>query len=90
MDTNIRNGVESLNYDAIEGVYAVDAPESAKYAGQYDERAMGYMIKLVGETKRRRVYAKPIGNVSVIYIKTKGKIVYCESAMDAAFHRAGA
>lgn len=90
LKTKTTNGVERLDYDGIANVFATPAPPSARWAGQYSERAMDYTVVLAGETRRRRVYAQPIGNVSVLYIKTQGRIVHVESAMDAAFHRRGA
>lgn len=90
MKTVTRNGVETLDYDGITNVFATDPPPSARYAGPYGERPAAYMVQLVGENLRRRVYACPIGNVSVLYIKTGGRRVYVESAMDAALHRRGA
>lgn len=88
--TTTTNGVERLDYDGIANVFATPAPPSARYAGQCGERPMDYTVQLVGEARRRRVYAQPVGNVSVLYIKTQGRIVHVESAMDAAFHRVGA
>lgn len=90
LKTKITNGVERLDYDGIANVFATPAPPSARYAGQYGERPMDYTVQLAGEVRRRRVYAQPIGNVSVVYIKTLGRIVHVESAMDAALHRRGA
>lgn len=90
MKTRTTNGVERLDYDGVENVFATPAPPSARFAGGYVERAAAYTVQLVGETRRRRVYVQPIGNVSVLYIKTRGRIVHVESAMDAAFHRYGA
>lgn len=87
MKTTTTNEVERLDYDAIESVYVTDVPPSAAYVGPYYEQPMRYMVKLVGETRKRRVYAQPIGNVSVLYVKTRGRRVYCESALDGALHR---
>lgn len=87
MNTSTRNGVERLDSDQIKDVF-ISEPRNQFYS-QYEERPSRYMVKVVGETRKRRVYAKPIGNVSVLYIKTKGKKVYCESALDTAVHRNG-
>ena len=87
MKTEIRNIVERLEYDGIANVFVSDPPASAAYAGQYSERPIRYKVQLVGETRKRRVYACPIGNVSVMYIKVCGRKVYCETAIDAAMHR---
>lgn len=56
--------------------------------GQYTERQTSYMVKLKGENIWRRVYATPIGNVAVLYLKD-GRIrtIYCEMALDMALHR---
>ena len=89
MKVTERNGVKSLDTDAIYNVYAVDAPPSARYASDYSERAIHYMVLLYGETRKRRVYATPIGNVSVVYLKVRGEIIHCESALDSALHRKG-
>ena len=54
--------------------------------GVVGERPTRYMVTLHGETRPRRVYATPIGNVSVLYIKSHGHFVYCEAALDSALH----
>lgn len=87
MKTAIRNGVEYLDSDGIENVFATPAPWSAQYAGPYSERPIHYTVQLRGEKRKRRVYATPIGNVSVIYIKVGGRRIHCESAIDFAMHR---
>lgn len=79
---------ERLDYDAIAEVFREEISNySSRYYGDYSERPTPYKVRLVGEGRKRRVYATPIGNVSVIYLKTEGRTVYCESALDAALHR---
>ena len=73
-----------LKHDAICRVDIVELPY--KYRGDYSERPTRYMVTLNNETRPRRVYATPIGNVSVLYLKTHGHEIYCESALDAALH----
>ena len=79
-------GYYRLKAHAIDKVFINELP-SAQYAPDYAERASRYLITLKGEKRRRRVYATPIGNVSVLYIKIKGSEVYCESALDSALYR---
>ena len=59
-----------------------------RYYPDYSERPMRYMVRLHRDNRWRRVYAYPIGNVSVIYLKVKGGNVYCEAALDRALHHA--
>ena len=56
------------------------------YNGDYSERPTRYMVTLHGETRPRRVYAAPIGNVAVFYLKSQGHTIYCETALDSALH----
>lgn len=88
MKTKINGIVETLDFDAIESVWIKELP-SMQYDHGYRERPSRYMIKLYGENRKRRVYAQPLGNVSVLYFYTNGKRIYCESALDAALHRKG-
>ena len=78
------SGVARLAEFAIAEVKTV-VNNSTKYPrGQYSERPLQYMVKLKGESTWRRVYATPIGNVSVIYLKN-GKNrppVYCDTALE--------
>jgi len=79
-------GVYSLSEKAIDEVKRVEPKYPPR--GQYTERQTPYMVKLRGENKWRRVYATPIGNVSVIYLKDgRIRIVHCEMALDMALHR---
>ena len=81
-----------LVHDAVEEVQRVETKSikaRAAFVDQgYSERATPYKIRLRTETQWRRVYATPIGNVSVQYIKSDGKTVSCELALDEALHRA--
>jgi hypothetical protein len=84
-----------LKSDSIERVERVEnnTTKAAQYKGQYTERATAYMIKLKGENRLRRVYATPIGNVSVMYFKVYNRavssgVIYCETALDEALNRA--
>ena len=83
-NTEWQNNVIRLKRDAIRRGDIVELPY--KYRGDYSERPTRYMVTLHGETRPRRVYATPIGNVSVLYIKSHGHFVYCEAALDAALH----
>ena len=81
-------GTATLNSDAIEHVYREEL-KSSQYAQAYSERASAYTIKLKGEKRKRRVYVTPIGNVSVMYLKTQDHWsghIYCETAVDQALH----
>lgn len=89
------NGTWKLKRDAIQTVHRVEnnTTKAAQYKGPYTERQTAYMIMLKGENRLRRVYATPIGNVSVFYFKTHKRdvpngYVYCESALDEALNRA--
>ena len=83
-NTEWQNNVIRLKRDAIRRVDIVELPY--KYRGDYAERPTKYMVTLNNETRPRRVYATPIGNVSVLYIKSHGHFVYCEAALDSALH----
>ena len=78
--------VERLGDDDIAEVRIKETAQ--RYYHDYSERPMRYMVRLSGENRWRRVYAQPIGNVSVIYLKVKGKDIYCEMALERALHRA--
>lgn len=89
------SGTWKLKHDSIAEVQRVEnnTTKAAQYRGQYTERPTPYMIKLKGENRLRRVWATPIGNVSVFYFKVystyvPGGYIYCETAMDEALHRA--
>ena len=84
-NTELQNNVIRLKHDAIRRADIVELPY--KYRGDYSERPTRYMVTLHGETRPRRVYATPIGNASVLYIKSHGHFVYCEAALDAALYR---
>lgn len=90
MKTETRNGVVRAEYDAIESVHFDNTPFLTRYSPLgYAERPTHYMVVFQGERRKRRVYATPIGNMAVFYIKTKGQQVYVELALDAALHRKG-
>ena len=74
-----------LKRDAIRRVDIVELPD--RYCPGYAERPTRYLVTLHGEKRPRRVYATPIGNVSVIYLKSQGHTIYCEAALDAALRR---
>ena len=84
-NTEWQNNVIQLKHDAIRHVDIVEVPY--KYRVDYSERPTRYMVTLNGEKRPRRVYATPIGNVSVLYLKSHGHSVYCEAALDAALYR---
>ena len=83
--TEMPAGYIRLKHDAIRHVEINELP--SRYYGQYSERPTRYMITLHGEKRPRRVYATPIGNVSVLYLKSHGLEIYCETALDAALYR---
>ena len=79
-----------LELDAIEEVRIKELTTKQQIMGHqsYSERPTSYMVRLKSQSMWYRVYATPIGNVSVVYIKAGGRITYCESALDAALSRA--
>lgn len=81
--------IDRLAYDGIDKVFIVPTLSGQFPRSEYSERPTRYMVTLSGENRKRRVYATPIGNVSVLYLKIGGKLVYCETALDAALHRPG-
>jgi hypothetical protein len=85
MKTVTTNGVTRLDRDEIEAVFIKEVM-SGQYAPQYGERPSRYMVQLRGEKRKRRVYARPIGNVSVAYLKVGGKQIYCEMSLDHALY----
>jgi hypothetical protein len=75
----------TLKHDAVDKLFLRDVPTSGiRNPDPYSERPSRYMIILKGERIKRRVYTTPIGNVSVMYIKTKQGVVFCETAVDEA------
>lgn len=86
MRTVTNNGVTRLERDEIEAVFI--EPPNQIYYPDYKERPSRYMVQLRGEKRKRRVYACPIGNVAVLYIKTHGEMVYCEMSLDHALYAA--
>lgn len=73
----------TLAFDAFEEIKEDTTPMEVRYPkGDYSERPLSYMVKLKGEKRWRRVYATPIGNVGVVYLKSGGKNLYCETALD--------
>ena len=84
-NTEMRGDLMYVKHDAIRRVDIVESPY--RYYGPYSERPTRYMITLNNETRPRRVYATPIGNVSVLYLKSHGHEIYCETALDYALHR---
>ena len=84
--------IKRLTTEAIETVYVFPNDWTITPRrfprNMYNERPTAYMVKLQGEKRKRRVYAAPIGNVAVFYLKTKHGNVYCETALDHALARA--
>ncbi|QGH78662.1 hypothetical protein SEA_WESAK_21 [Microbacterium phage Wesak] len=81
----------TLKTDAIAEVKIQPLKTKAQIMGHqtYSERPTNYKVKLANGTNFwYRVYATPIGNVSVVYIKAGGRITYCESALEDALSRA--
>lgn len=83
--TELHGEIIQLKHDAIRHVKIKELP--GRYYPDYSERPTRYMVTLKGEKRPRRVYATPIGNVSVIYLKSHGHEIYCETALDTALHR---
>ena len=83
-NTEMRGGVIRLKRNTIRRVEIKELPD--RYYPDYVERPTRYRVTLNGETRPRRVYATPIGNVSVTYLKSPGHEIYCEAALDAALH----
>ena len=83
-NTELRNNIIYLKDDAIRRVDIRELPH--RYVSDYSERPSRYMGTLKRETRPRRVYAKPIGNVAVFYVKSQGHTIYCETALDSALH----
>ena len=81
----MHGNIMRVKHGAIHRVNIVEPPY--RYYGPYSERPTRYMITLNNETRPRRVYATPIGNVSVLYLKSHGHEIYCETALDYALHR---
>ena len=82
-----RNGISYLEHNAIATVNRDETPMQYRYPrSPYSERPTDYVVTLNGSTRKRRVYATPIGNVSAVYLKIKGQIVHCEVALDHKLH----
>ncbi|UTN92887.1 hypothetical protein SEA_BIRDFEEDER_21 [Microbacterium phage Birdfeeder] len=79
-----------LKADAIKAVKIKELMSKQEIMGHqsYSERPTHYMIQLQDQNLWYRVYATPIGNVSVVYIKAGGRITYCETALEEALARA--
>jgi hypothetical protein len=87
MKTELRNGVVRAEYDAIDSVFIKEVMTGLYPRSAYCERPTRYLVKFAGESRKRRVYVTPIGNVSVMYVKTSNGLVYCETALESALHR---
>ena len=83
--TELHGEIIRLRHDAIRHVEIKELPD--RHYPDYSERPTRYMVTLKGEKRPRRVYATPIGNVSVLYLKSHGHEIYCENALDAALYR---
>ncbi|QRI44932.1 hypothetical protein SEA_LESNORAH_22 [Microbacterium phage LesNorah] len=79
-----------LKHDAIDRIKIKELTTKQEIMGHqgYSERPTPYMVQLKGENLWRRVYTTAIGNVSVIYLKTRLGTLMCETAFDEALHRA--
>lgn len=86
MKTVTTNGVTRLNRDEIEAVFIKETLSGTYPRSEYGERPSRYLVQLRGEKRKRRVYACPIGNVSVLYLKVKGEFIYCEMSLDHALY----
>ena len=82
--TELHGEIIRLKRDAIRHVEIKELQD--RYYPDYSERPTQYMVTLHGETRPRRVYAAPIGNVAVFYLKSQGHTIYCETALDSALH----
>ena len=78
----IKNGFAEVASGAIERVVIRDLPY--RYRAPYSEQPTRYMVQLKGDKRLRRVYATPLGNVAVTYLKTRNQIVYCETDLERA------
>ena len=82
-----RNGVSYLEHNAIATVSRDETPVQYRCPrSQHSERPTAYVVTLNGSTRKRRVYATPIGSGAVVYLKIKGQIVHCEVALDHRLH----
>ena len=82
-----RNGISYLEHNAIATVSRDETPVQCRYPrSECSERPTAYVVTLNGSKRKRRVYATPIGNVSVVYLKINGQIVHCETALDHRIH----
>ena len=81
----LRGEIIRLKHDAIQHVEIKELPD--RYYPDYSERPTRYMVTLKYEKRPRRVYATPIGNAAVLYLKSHGHEIYCEAALDAALYR---
>ena len=82
------NGIINLKEDAIKSLFLEPiASSTMQLYGAYEERPTAYKVKLRGEKRKRRIYTTPIGNVSVVYLKSEGLNIYCETALDSALSR---
>lgn len=81
------NGVTRLKEDAIKSVFLEPFAFSALNLFGYREQPSAYKVKLRGEKRKRRIYTTPIGNVSVVYLKSEGVYIFCETALDSALNR---
>lgn len=82
-------GIERLKHDAIETVIVEPTKTVLTQSLEqgYAIRTSPYKIKIKGENILRRVYLAPIGNTSVVFIRTKSGDVFCEAALDEALNR---
>ena len=86
MNTVTTNGVTRLERDEIESVFIKEVHSGIYPRGEYSERPSRYLVQLRGEKRKRRVYACPIGNVSVVYLKVGKELIYCEMSLDHALY----
>ena len=80
--TTDHNGVINLADGAITAVKI--EPLAPRYRAPYSEQPTDYKIRLRGEKIWRRVYATALGNVHVIYFKSRGHTIYCKRELKRA------
>ena len=81
-NTVIKNGFASVAPGSIERVETRELPY--RHRAPYSEQPTRYMVQLKGSKRLRRVYATPLGNVAVTYLKSRNQIIYCETELERA------
>jgi hypothetical protein len=79
-----------ITYGEIATVTVTDTPRYGRSASGYGSKIpTPYMVTLIGETRRRRVYAMCYGNAASFYIVRDGNELFIrEWALEAAVEEA--